>query len=177
MTNILPALFGLIGVIVGGLITAASSYLLERRREEREHNRERRGQAALLRQASRLIDEELSTAINSIRFAQQKKRWYSLVLKPAVTAWQQYRSVLALGLPTDVWSSALRGYSAVEQLITLGAAISGSDAADRELEKDTLEFADQLRGDIEEARKAIAPFTRSDLQGGYMTYSKLTYSK
>ena len=92
--------------LLGGLITAGSSYVLERRREKRDRNREERAQAALLRQATRLIYQEFSTAICCVQFAQQEKRWGDVpTLEPTVTAWQQYRSALALGLPTDVWSS------------------------------------------------------------------------
>ena len=38
--NFLPAAFGLLGVIVGGLITSVSSHLLDERRSKREQERE-----------------------------------------------------------------------------------------------------------------------------------------
>jgi hypothetical protein len=53
--NFLPAAFGLLGVIVGGLITAASSYLMEEKRGERERQREERERISEIKRAARMI--------------------------------------------------------------------------------------------------------------------------
>ena len=162
MSSILPAVFGLVGAILGGLIAAGSAYMIETRREEREQKRERRAQAAVLRQASRLIEEEFSTAIYCIRFAQKEKRWGDAsILEPRMTAWQEYRSALALGLPTDVWSNISKGYIAVQQVINL-RAVSAPNEANGELVKGTLELAERLRNDVETARKSLGAFTTSE---------------
>jgi len=52
-------LFALVGVIVGGIITAGSNYLLDRRRERAASQRENRNYAIEIKRAARLIDAEL----------------------------------------------------------------------------------------------------------------------
>jgi hypothetical protein len=60
--TILPALFGLIGVIIGGAITAGVDYILEERRAHRDEIKERRKRSIDLQRAARLVlrfDESL----------------------------------------------------------------------------------------------------------------------
>ena len=71
------AIFGLLGVLVGGIITAGSSYLLDRRRERVERQRDRRNRAIELKRASRLIDAELSRAEAAARICVEKRHWWT----------------------------------------------------------------------------------------------------
>jgi hypothetical protein len=161
MSNILPAVFGLLGVILGGVIASGSSYWLETRRERREREKDSRARAASLRQAARLIDEEFLTAISCIQFALQEKRWGEVpILEPRVSSWQQYHAVLAMELSTEGWCTALKAHLAVKQLIHL-RAISGDDSDTGELRKDALELAESLRREIDEGRRGLIAFSTS----------------
>src|SRR5947208_2835144 len=71
----LPALYGLIGVIIGGLITAGSSYLLDRKREQRERDKEERDRMREVKRAARLIDGEFGRARAPIKVSIDGKKW------------------------------------------------------------------------------------------------------
>jgi hypothetical protein len=162
MSSILPAVFSLIGVIVGGAITAGASYWLERRREKREGEKELRARTATLRQAARLIDEEFLTARSCIEFALQEKRWGDVpILEPKISSWQQYHTVLAATeVSTDPWRTALTAHNAIKQVIHLRATFT-EDPDTGELRQDLLEFAKSLREEIDKGRKGLANFTAS----------------
>jgi hypothetical protein len=104
-SNILAAVFGLIGVIIGGLITAGSSYPIERRRDRMLREGNERAQIILqVRQASHLIDSELERAEISAAFAVKEKRWWPDESGPLeLDSWNQYRAVVALALPYADW--------------------------------------------------------------------------
>lgn len=96
-----PAIFGLLGVIVGGLLAAAGNYWLERRRER-----------ALIRQAKLLVSEELRTAWAQLGTVEEKKSTPSKfvleasgMLLPTVM-WAEHRATLALKgvVSDDEWS-------------------------------------------------------------------------
>lgn len=103
-TNILAAVFGLVGVIIGGLITAGSSYLIERRRDRISAESNERVHALKVRQAARLIDAELERAEISANVAVLRKRWWPDESGPLeLDSWNQYRAVIALALPYADW--------------------------------------------------------------------------
>jgi hypothetical protein len=56
----MAAIFGLVGVIVGGIITAGSSFVLAVRRERADRERDSRALAIEVKRAARLIDMELA---------------------------------------------------------------------------------------------------------------------
>jgi hypothetical protein len=77
---LLPAVFGLIGVIIGGLITGGVTYLIEERRADRDETKERRKRLAYLKQAARLVHEDFVWASASVDFAVESKQWRSLMV-------------------------------------------------------------------------------------------------
>jgi hypothetical protein len=90
------ALVGLLGVAVGGVITWAVEFFFERRREQAD-----------LRQAKRLIAEELQTVwIDFDNLARDRRTPTSLVDPEAflpTQAWQAHKATLARHLSDREW--------------------------------------------------------------------------
>jgi hypothetical protein len=107
--NFLPAAFGLIGVIVGGTITAISSYFLERSKEKRSQERD-------LRRAARIMTANLSIFQSEVSSALNTKKWPpdpALVDYPS-PLWVECQSVLAGSLSPTQWRTLVIGLMVVE---------------------------------------------------------------
>jgi len=93
--------FGLLGVIIGGAITAGVDYFLDERRANREEAKEQRKRIIELKQAARLVDQDFNWALAAVTLALQFKQWQghdSIQLE----TWQEHRTVLAAELGTRV---------------------------------------------------------------------------
>lgn len=106
---LIPALFGLLGVIVGGIITTASSYLLQRRGERTDNEREDRNRAIEIKRAARLIDAELLRARAAARIAIKNKHWWIPDAKLKTEAWEKYSAVIAPVLSYGDWVALVKG--------------------------------------------------------------------
>lgn len=153
------AIFGLVGVIVGGIITAGSSYLLDRRREQSDRQRDTHNRAIEVKRAARLIDDELARGRASARMCVEKKRLWNPDEQLLTGAWQQYGAVIAPELSDAAWLAVRVAIIAVYQLnrgrvrdVELGLTGDISDSLAEE-------FVPLLR-DIEAGCLALAPFTR-----------------
>jgi hypothetical protein len=110
-TAILPAIFGLVGTLVGAGIT----YVVALRRERIERERERRIHAAEVIRGARLIEGDLGQA--AVALAQYNNQWWDVDLQPLSTeTWDQYRGVIAAELSYEDWISVFVGIEAVRQL-------------------------------------------------------------
>ncbi len=115
--TLLPAAFGFVGVIVGGLITAGSSYLLDERRSKREREREERDRLTEIKRAARMIDLDLLTAAGHATFAHKNNCYWSSRDSPLnLEGWNDYAAILAPAASTDVWSKIRLGINAVRHL-------------------------------------------------------------
>jgi hypothetical protein len=102
--NFLPAAFGLLGVIVGGVITAVSSYLLDERRSEREREREERDRSTEIKRAARMIDADFSTALALATVALEDNRYWRSAYAPLkFKGWDDYAAILAPAVSSEVW--------------------------------------------------------------------------
>ncbi len=101
------AAFGLIGVIIGGLLTGGVEYVMEKRREQRELRAVARLLAEQLRGAIAFIHAELMPVENdpSIAFATLE-----------TDAWREKRGVLASALPNDEWQGVAEAFEILEAL-------------------------------------------------------------
>jgi hypothetical protein len=93
------AIFGLIGVVVGGLITGGVDFLLERRREGAEH-----------KQAKRLVGDEIDSIVTGLDLIVENARLPRRGLSDEermqflpVGEWFQHKAALALALSDDEW--------------------------------------------------------------------------
>jgi hypothetical protein len=115
--NLLPAAFGLLGVIVGGFITGDASYLLDERRSKRQQQREERARGIEIKRAARIIDADLSTAAASAMFACKRDRYWDSADSPLkLRGWDDYGAILAPAVSSDAWSKILIGIQAVRDL-------------------------------------------------------------
>jgi hypothetical protein len=131
--GIISAISGLVGVIVGGIITAVSNYLLYQKREKTERKRDRHNRVIEIKRASRLIDADLSWAQAAANICVEKKHWWSAVAPPlSVEGWQQYRGIIAPELSSNAWRAVSVAVEAVHHLNTA-----------RDL---SVKFAEQIEG-------------------------------
>ena len=156
-----PAIFGLVGVIIGGLITSGTSYWLETRKDKREQEKESRIRAATLRQAARLIDEEFTTALHAIQFSVEDKRWDSDVsrLETMIVTWEEHKKLLAMELSTSEWKAAFVAHIGVKGLIDLHVKNPSETAELSNFELKQIKF---LTEQIEKGRAALLPFMTSE---------------
>jgi hypothetical protein len=104
ITDVLTAIIGLVGVAIGGLITALSSYLIERRRDRKFSERNEQNEVRKVRQAARLVDKELAQAEITAQTAIARRKWWAAEIGLLeLNAWHEYRDVLALELSDDEW--------------------------------------------------------------------------
>jgi hypothetical protein len=114
---LLPAASGLFGVIVGGLITAASSYLLEQRRECREQQKENRAKAINVITAARLIELDFRKAQAFANVSAENKRWlFVLEHPPSMENWEKYCASLASEVGEEDWIDLVTATRAIEVL-------------------------------------------------------------
>lgn len=134
----LPAASGLLGVIVGGLITTGSSYLLDKRRERREREREERQAATELKRAARMLSANLEIFRSDVRSVLKEKNWSSWTGSDySPGAWLQYQTVVAPKLTKSAWDAlnlallSINGFIALRQKWREGGKhqISDSSAA------------------------------------------------
>lgn len=137
------AIFGLVGVVIGGLLTAGADWMVERRRER-----------AATRAAARLVLLDLSETFAQLAVSSARKIYaFGLAGGELTTeAWSQHREQLAVALTEAEWSAVSGAYQrigfenqkAVDR--ALGEAIPGG----------ALASLDQAAEPLAEAIKVLA---------------------
>jgi hypothetical protein len=145
-----PAFFGLLGVIVGGIITAGSNYLLDRRRERAINQRDNRNYAIEIKRAARLIDAELLRARGAARMVIKDKRWWIPDTKLKTEAWEKYSAVLAPVLSYSDWVAVMKGVLAIDDIHLEHLTYDLADS--------TVEKLVPMLADIETELSALAPY-------------------
>jgi hypothetical protein len=97
-------LVGLSGVVVGGAITAASTLVFERRREKRAELAEAKRDARELKQAARLVFQELGDAVFLLGLAVAQYKWWPYPSRTfSDQRWKDLAPILAASLDHDDW--------------------------------------------------------------------------
>jgi gas vesicle protein len=123
------AIFGLIGVIIGGLIAALSSILVEARRDRKLEQRERKGRLGLLKEAARVLDAELEQAATSAYFVVKKRCWWPEEMGPIkIDSWNKYRAILASELAYEDWRTVVFALAFVEGINNARALAARKDS-------------------------------------------------
>ena len=152
----ISAISGLVGVIIGGVITTYSNYLLYKKRVQTEWERDSRNHAIEIRRASRLIDADLSSASVAARICIDERHWWSPDVRPlTLEGWQQYQSIIAAELSDNAWLAVRVAVEAVDNLKT-----SRGIYIEHGLSSINDKTADQIvpmLNDIEAGRSALAP--------------------
>ena len=152
----LPAAFGLLGVIIGGLITAGSTYLLDVRRERREIAKEDWERSQELRTAARLVLSDLFSGSVTVEKTIKDGKYYFLSPDSlGDSSWATYRPVFASALSADGWNDlwiGIRGLSQFKAFRDLAI-----NAGKLELQDKHKELLQTWRADMEAAKEALRP--------------------
>jgi hypothetical protein len=145
--DLVAGVFGLGGVIVGGLITAGIDVLSTGRTERRS-----------AQVAARLLRRELMTVSRSVLSAVRSSTW-GPTRSLATEAWDEYKAVFATSLTPDEWVTVA---SAVVQIRRIGQPVIAMHASGWEsnivvLDSDTVEV---LRPLYDECRAAFTALYR-----------------
>jgi len=152
-----PAIFGLLGVIVDGIITAGSNYLHGRRRERALSQRDSRNYPIELKRASRLIDVELLRAQAAAVICFKKRHWWSQNAELTNKARQKHSGIIAPELSCIAWVAATKAVLAVDDL-RVGRDIATEHRLTGNISDRTGEPIVPMLRDIEAGRNALAPF-------------------
>jgi hypothetical protein len=153
---IFAAIFGLVGVLICGVITFASSYFLESQKATREREREERTRAASLRLAARIVDAEIADAFSSAQFTLENKRWPES-MRTELTDWLAHRVTLGAELSATEW--VLRAAITIETLADLRTHPKDQDGT---LFPSTISVLQSLIPAFEQGREALRPYCRAD---------------
>ncbi len=151
--NFLPAAFGLMGVIVGGLITAISNYFLERSKEKRVELRD-------LRRAARLMGANLSIFHGEVDSARNTKAWPpdpALVEYPSAI-WVQCQSSLAGRLSPAEWRTLVHALMVVESFHRLVKEAMPLPRDNQAIPEATLEYFKHISDSIAAAMVCLDEF-------------------
>ncbi|MEV0084765.1 hypothetical protein [Saccharopolyspora sp. NPDC050642] len=134
------AIFGLVGVIIGGLLTGLVDFMLERRRERND-----------ARAASKLLRSQLNDARTAVVVALEGREWpLGWNDKAWAQSWSVYWSALAGRMADDAFLKLAEAYNYMELLqrglADGGRALSGNDE----------EFLNDVRKSIDAAEPLLA---------------------
>jgi hypothetical protein len=168
--GIISAISGLVGVIVGGIITAVSNYLLYQKREKTERKRDRRNRVIEIKRASRLIDADLSWAQVAANICVEERHWWSANARPlTMEGWQQYRGIIAPELSNNAWRAVCVAVEAVHHLNTArDLFIKSAEQSEARLTAMTKKLAEEDEG-IQTELTAISKATTTEEIEGLQT--------
>lgn len=134
------AIFGLVGVVVGGLLTGVVTLLLERRRENQEARVAQRIARSELGEAAKAVEDAL--AAGEWPPGWDKKRWSE--------SWSTNRRVLAATMEDDDFAKLARAYLHMELLQT------GLAAGKRKFVEQDRTFLTTVSSYLSEAERLLA---------------------
>jgi hypothetical protein len=160
-TAITVAAIGLLGVLIGGVITAGANFVLAVRRERVDARRDDRSHAIEVRRASRLIVFELLGAAATVKSCVEKRQWWVTPhIQLKTEAWQKYSDVIAPALSETEWFAVSKAFMEIEQI--LADPDKGEEITDIIAEE---WFAPRLQ-DIQKAVSALGPYARDFTRKG-----------
>ena len=113
----LPAASGLLGVIVGGLITAVSTYFLDERRAAREKAKETRSETLEMIRAARALDQDIALALEETRSILKGNQRIKKPHNPVATdGWRANAQIIAPSLSLDGWDGLTVARMVMENL-------------------------------------------------------------
>ena len=122
--NLIPAVFGLLGVFVGGYFT----YLANQKSRHEVKRVEQRNDLRAGLKAARLTALELVYNAGVLIDASERDiRWTDDGVHPAIEAWWEYRSELAMRLDANVWKQVSQSCTEIHTEMWRGDNASASD--------------------------------------------------
>lgn len=131
------AIFGLIGVVVGAIISGGAKFLLEKRKER-----------VAARVAARLVRDDLYEATCWIEDSLAEGRWVKpLAKRISSQSWIDQRSFLAAAMPYSDYAAAGSAYRAAEDINNwLSSGDSSLDLTETDRERFSLWLEDLRNG-------------------------------
>src|SRR5205814_1069295 len=105
-----PAIVGLVGVIIGAMLSGALTLLTARRSDKRQA----RAAGRLLESELRSIAQQLLLMRNDLRMKESPTVLRELFRLPPTVAWEAHKSLLASLLTTAEWYAVAKAYESVE---------------------------------------------------------------
>src|SRR3954468_6410629 len=109
-----PAIFGLIGVVVGGLLAAISNYFLDEAKDKRQQRREDRVRELQVKAALRLVHNDIDRAVAFGEVLMEEKKWWRSLSPLTADAWLKYRADLATELSAEDWQRVTGAVEIIE---------------------------------------------------------------
>jgi hypothetical protein len=143
--DVLPAIFGLVGVAVGGLVTGFVSSSLEKGREKAESLA-----------AARLLRTEVIAASADVSATLKEGKW-PIAYKPTWSqSWSTYRRSLAVRMDDEAFDEVAKAYALMDQLQSGFGA--GRPEAQRDLSHPDRVFLDRVAPVLEGASQRLDEF-------------------
>jgi len=101
--------------VIGGLLTSTSNVLIERRRDARDEKRNTERDEREVREAARLVLEELAEIDEALQQAIVSGYTWPADRQLPAFAWREYGAVLAVHLPPAAWRWIGAAYSSANK--------------------------------------------------------------
>ena len=111
-----PALIGLLGVFVGGLITAGATFILTVRKERTDEAREAANREREVKKAARLVGLELAQANDKWGLAIKLQAFLDAGKIIKTEVWDAHKAILAEHLPIEDWNALSGGFRTISQV-------------------------------------------------------------
>jgi hypothetical protein len=154
--TLVPAIIGLVGVLVGGVITTGANYWIEERKEEAEAAKDKMSRANELKTVARLVWNEFSTAHSYATFIIEDKRRKHREFH--LDVWERNKEVLARELPLDVRVKITKAAIVVEKFKEL------TPDPDSIVSEGAVEIMKPFVKEIELGRDALRPYMIGDAE-------------
>ncbi len=141
------AIIGLVGVLVGAVITTGTNYVLAVRKEKAEAAERKLSRSIELRIAARLIGNDFLVGQEAARMLVDKKRWAPQDVDLSLRAWEKDRGILARELALNDWNAVVIAAMALSDFRTFHTEPrSGDNASDAMAENGKPVFRDIKAG-------------------------------
>lgn len=117
-TSLTPAVIGLVGVLVGGIIAAGTNYIVAVRKERADRAKEENDRTLELNRAARMVWVELQEAQTALDLARGNRRWVpqDTGAHARSDSWDKYGASLAAAMQFKDWDNVARAYSGIHTL-------------------------------------------------------------
>ena len=149
-----PAIIGLVGVLVGAVITTGANYWLAVRKENAEASKDKLTRTIELKTAARLIGNKFFAGRGAAKILVEKKYWVPDEAKLPLVAWERDKGILARELSLEDWDAVRIGAVAVEQFQSLRPVPHTSDIMSDAI----AESAKSIFRDINTAVETLRPY-------------------
>jgi hypothetical protein len=161
---LLTPIVGLVGVVIGGGITAISTYILDEKREQRQQERENRNATIEFKRAARMLDRHLSMIGATVQSVIEDKDFGNF--RASVISGQrpadlvEFQNILAARLSEDSWQSVIVALAAVNGIDALCEKFARMPAGKQEIPEKLIPNLEELLRGIEGGHEPLNEFLR-----------------